>query len=554
MKKISILGFVMLLITVQSFAQYTISVTFQHYFTKGEVDSILIANVGSVAQGAIATKYPVKMYKVIYHSFDADSIPTTASGLLVVPQQTPCEVPIVSFQHNDIIRKSDAPSTYGFNSQWFVGAAAASLGYITDLPDGIGLGTGPGFHPYLHMQSEATAVIDMIRAVKEFVDTTGASPNEQVFLAGSGEGASASLAAHMYIQAYLDSVMHVTATGGISGYYDMSGTMVNQILTDSTYIDPSYLPNLLLGYNKAYQFFAHDSDMMIYPYDSTIPPLFNGNNRNYTIDSHLPSVAKHILRQDQIDSLQNDSTNFFRLLLKKNDLYNWTPTSPIKLLYCTADEYVPFQHSIMAYQHFVQNGSTMVDTLDIGATLNHAQCGLFATLAAISLVNSYAHQPIAGHINVVNTTSPSTPNGSVTAVDTLGNPPYTWHWSTGDSTASVSGLAAGTYYVTVTDRSHCTRMDSAEVQYVNGINELTLSNISIYPNPTQGLLMIDNKNSSEKLTQIEILDISGHVINTPQTQNGSTTQINLGEEAKGVYFLNIRSQSGKELHRKVVLL
>jgi hypothetical protein len=460
----------------------------------------------------------------------------------------------VSFQHNDIIRKSDAPSTYGFESQWFVGAAAASLGYITALPDGIGLGTGPGFHPYLHAQSEANSVIDLIRAVKEFVDSTGASPNEQLFLAGAGEGAYASLAAHQFIQAHLDSTMHVTATGGIGGYYDMSGTMLNMILSDSNYVDPSYLPNLLLGYNKAYHFFANDSDIMVHPYDSVLPPLFNGNIRGYTIDGHMPSVAKYILRQDQIDSMQNDTANFFRVLLKKNDLYNWSPTSPVKLLYCIADEYVPYQHSIVAYEHFVANGSNMVDTLDVGATLNHSTCGLFSTLSAISLIGSLVHQPLAGGITATNASSATAADGSVTVVDSLGNAPYTYHWNTGDSTASVTGVRAGTYYVTVTDRSHCTRTDSVQVSYVTGITETTLTQISVYPNPTQGMLTIDNRNSSEQLTQIEILDISGHMIDAPQTQSGTRTQINLGSEAKGIYILHIRSLSGKELHQKVVLL
>jgi hypothetical protein len=65
--------------------------------------------------------------------------------------------------------------------------------------------------------------------------------------------------------------------------------------------------------------------------------------------------------------------------------------------------------------------------------------------------------------------------------------------------------------------------------------------------------MIENR-STEKLTQIEILDMSGNVIDASQTQNDNTITINMGEEAKGIYFLNIHSKSGKELHRKVVML
>ena len=177
-------------------------------------------------------------------------------------------------------------------------------------------------HPFLHRQSMATSVIDMIRSVKEFVDTTGTSPSEQLFLAGVSEGANATLAAHQYIQTYLDSTMHVTASGGIAGFYDMSGTMVNMILSDSTYPDPSYLPQLLISYDSVYHFFAHDSDVMVYPYDSILRPLFNGNSRGSTIDTRLPTVPKLILQPSFIDSLQNDSTYAFKQLLAENDVYN----------------------------------------------------------------------------------------------------------------------------------------------------------------------------------------------------------------------------------------
>jgi hypothetical protein len=541
-----------MMISVAGQAQYIISASFKHAYTKNQVDSIL--NAVGLPAGVITTRYDVRVYKVTYHSFDVDSMPTIASGLMVVPQATPCEVPILSFQHNNVIRKSDVPSRYSYNSQWYVGLAAGSLGNITLMPDGIGLGDGPGLHPFLHMQTEATAVIDMIRAAKEVVDTMGNSPDEQLFLAGIAEGAYATLAAHQYIQAYLDSQMHVTASGGIAGYYDMSGTMVHMILSDSNYVDPSYLPDLLFGYNKAYHFFAHDSDIMVYPYDSVLPPLFNGNNGAYTINTHMPPVPKYILRQDQIDSLANDSTNFLRLLLKKNDLYNWAPTSPVKLFYCNADEYVPYQNSIVAYEHFVQNGSTMVDTINIGATLNHAECGQFSVLGALSIINLLSHHPIAASVTVTNNTSPAIPNGAATVADSLGDAPYTWRWSTGDSTAAITGLAAGTYYVTTTDRAHCMRIDSAVISLVDGMSELVLANINIYPNPTQGTLMIENKNTSEKLTQIQILDISGNIVHATTTQSTDITKIDIGEEAKGIYFLNIRSQSGKELHRKIVLL
>ena len=54
-------------------------------------------------------------------------------------------------------------------------------------------------------------------------------------------------------------------------------------------------------------------------------------------------------------------------------------------------------------------------------------------------------------------------NGSVTANVSGGTPPYSYNWSTMDMTQTVNSLTAGTYYVTVTDFSGCTKTDSATI-------------------------------------------------------------------------------------------
>lgn len=54
-------------------------------------------------------------------------------------------------------------------------------------------------------------------------------------------------------------------------------------------------------------------------------------------------------------------------------------------------------------------------------------------------------------------------NGSVSVSASNGTPGYSYLWSTGDTTSSVSGLAAGSYSVTVTDANGCTTSCTATV-------------------------------------------------------------------------------------------
>ena len=62
--------------------------------------------------------------------------------------------------------------------------------------------------------------------------------------------------------------------------------------------------------------------------------------------------------------------------------------------------------------------------------------------------------------SIVNTTCTSS-TGSMTASASGGTAPYTYLWNSGTSTASRTGLAAGTYTVTITDAAACTKSATA---------------------------------------------------------------------------------------------
>ncbi len=64
---------------------------------------------------------------------------------------------------------------------------------------------------------------------------------------------------------------------------------------------------------------------------------------------------------------------FFKVFLRDNDVYQWVPKSPMRMYYCTLDENVPYENTVVAYNYFKANGATQVDTVNSGA-LYHTPC------------------------------------------------------------------------------------------------------------------------------------------------------------------------------------
>jgi hypothetical protein len=69
------------------------------------------------------------------------------------------------------------------------------------------------------------------------------------------------------------------------------------------------------------------------------------------------------------------------------------------------------------------------------------------------------------------------PNGTVTLSVANGTAPYTYLWSSGQVTQNLSGLAPGTYSVTVTDAAGCTASATANVFNLAGPTVLLNSNV-----------------------------------------------------------------------------
>ncbi len=74
-----------------------------------------------------------------------------------------------------------------------LGAPFAGAGYATVAPDYLGLGDGPGAHPFMHLASETSASLDLLPAARELARRDGRELDPRVLVTGFSQGAVAAL-------------------------------------------------------------------------------------------------------------------------------------------------------------------------------------------------------------------------------------------------------------------------------------------------------------------------------------------------------------------------
>jgi pimeloyl-ACP methyl ester carboxylesterase len=257
-----------------------------------------------------------------------------------------------------------------------VAAAIAATGYAVALVDYEGMGDNTDSQPHVVGAILAQQVIDLLKASRDIIAGSN-SPctwNNQLFLMGYSEGGYVTMAVTRELQLRPVAGFTVTASAPLSGPHDLSGTQRNVILTGGTFKAPYFVPMLLTSYNYAYGGQTTDFSpgspgfAMLTPFDSTLPPLFDGNSQSIAISQAMGMTfnpvslidPKIILTQAFIDKLSVDTSAVVATFLKQNDSYRdpqsanatWVPTVPIRMIHHPNDELVPYGNSQVAFNAF----------------------------------------------------------------------------------------------------------------------------------------------------------------------------------------------------------
>jgi hypothetical protein len=351
--------------------------------------TLLTSYVGDLAN-EISFNYDVEAIKIVYNTIDTRDSATIASGILLIPKDAGKSLPLLSYQHGTILKKDAVPSR--LKGSYEVGLIFATEGYVVACPDYLGMGDGTKMHPYMHAKSEATATIDMLRAARIVCKNRGITLNDQLFLIGYSQGGHATMAALKMIEEHYSSEFNVTACSPMAGPYDMSGVQLNFMLRDTFYPSPGYLPYVLYAYNSIYNMYPNIDSIFISPYNSEFKLYFNDKPLYElgTVDNLWPAtrILTSILKPEILNDVKENPENPIRLALKDNNLYDWAPVSPVHLCHCNGDKDVAYENSVVAYNSFIQHGSTKVQLIMPLEGGDHGTCAIPAFVHAIRWFDS----------------------------------------------------------------------------------------------------------------------------------------------------------------------
>jgi pimeloyl-ACP methyl ester carboxylesterase len=334
------------------------------------------------ASGLIALSGPakcdVKLVSLNYVTPGAKGESSNASGVLLLPTGAGCTAaaPLVAYAKGTDVQKPRTLANPLDSETGLLAAMYAGQGYAVVATDYLGFAkSNYSYHPYLHADSEATSVIDSIRAARNAVSSQGGSLNGKVMLTGYSQGGHASMAAHREIEKNLSGEIKVVAGAHLAGPYNLSGSMK---FPDAIAGYQFFVPYLVTAWQKIYgNLYNNVNEAFKAPYAAGIESLLPSPTLNYTtlvtsgklpgINGETPNQARDALFQTAFSSdiLTNPNNPTF-LAAKKNDLLDWSPKSQTMLCSGSGDPTVPqAMHQTVMKAAFDAKGLTNVTSVDV---------------------------------------------------------------------------------------------------------------------------------------------------------------------------------------------
>ncbi|MEU6475469.1 alpha/beta hydrolase [Streptomyces sp. NPDC047017] len=322
--------------------------------SRGEVVRYLAA----LPMATDPVRYGVRAYRLTYRTVDPYGRPTTATGLLTLPDGGGRRIGLVSDAHGTMVDRDYAPSVAedGRAASYLF----ASAGHAVAAPDYLGLGRGPGLHPYMDTRSAVTASVDMLRAARTAAAGLGRTLTGDVYLSGFSQGGQVAMALGKALGEGAGRDFRVRALAPVSGPYDLAGQEI-PALTDGRVNDTSgvfYLAYFLVAQNRLHPIYRDPAEVFRAPYASRVEALFDGRHEEGDVIARLPGSVRALLTDGFARQLAHPTGGFLDALRANDGACDGKPAAPVRLYAGNADTDVPIGNARSCARALAAHGVT----------------------------------------------------------------------------------------------------------------------------------------------------------------------------------------------------
>lgn len=339
-------------------------------------------DAGTSASGLQAisgkAKCDVRVVALNYNTIGVNNESTNASGVMLVPTGA-CTgpMPLIAYAKGTDVQKPRTLANPQDAETFMLAAMYAAQGYVVVASDYLGFAKSAyAYHPYLHADSEASTVIDSIRAARKAAGETGVNLSGKVMLTGYSQGGHSSMAAHRAIERDNAGEIGVVAGAHLAGPYNLSGSLkIPTAIAGYQF----FVPYIVTSWQKVYgNVYTSVSQVFKAPYATGIENLLPSPTLNYTtlvtsgaLPGGTPDQARDALFQSAFTTdVQTNPNNGMFLDAKKNDLLDWTPKARTLLCGGVGDPTVPpAVHRDVAQAGFTARGLANVTSVDVDASV-----------------------------------------------------------------------------------------------------------------------------------------------------------------------------------------
>ncbi|MFF1483899.1 alpha/beta hydrolase [Streptomyces sp. NPDC058319] len=312
-------------------------------------------------------RHGVRAYRLTYRTVDPYGRPTTATGLLTLPEGGGRRLSLVSDTHGTMVDRDYAPSVAEDNraQSYLFGSA----GHAVAAPDYLGLGKGPGVHPYMDTRSAVTASVDMLRAARTAAAGLGRTLTGDVYLTGFSQGGQVAMALGRALQNGADGAagadgadrhFRVRALAPVSGPYDLTGQEI-PALTDGRVNDVSgvfYLAYFLVAQNRLHPIYQDPAEVFRAPYADRVEALFDGRHTEEEVIPQLAPTVRELVTDDFWARLAHPGGGLRAALVANDGSCDWKPAAPVRLYAGNADTDVPIGNARSCARALAGHGVT----------------------------------------------------------------------------------------------------------------------------------------------------------------------------------------------------